>query len=318
MDSVNSLMDTFNKGGIEVSRDEALARKEELENSVSYMMMSDESKQDLRNRAVRLGIIPSSHKDAEFDKEKIQENIRKMQNSGGHKFRVINFDTYYELCMSIINTIRNKKIPNDSFLIGAPNGFGKQSFVTDCLLASLRNGWITVPYISLTELGELKAANDKKIMRGLMGLDTKVKKKIYNVKTDETEDVEEYYYYIMGDQEKELPTPETIFGMHSWSKYINAPILLCFFSGIESKMVESQVLKSIVTIRSAKGYPTIAMISDATEMYSRDPYIGKYIWREIVMEPAKGTAIKPSSITNHDVNRLIHISTFKNYILQGV
>jgi hypothetical protein len=226
------LMDAFDLSDTEIMDDEAIKRKEEIENNSSYLKMSPDSEKALRQRAVKLGIIPRGYINAEFNKDKIQENIRRMQNSGGHKFRVSNFDTYYELCMSIINTIRVKKLPDNSFLIGAPNGFGKQSFVTDCLLASLRNGWLTVPYISLTELGELKSYNDKIIMRGLMGVETAINKKVYSISDRNFYNDTEYSYYAIDDDTSEIKTPTIVTGQYSWSEYMNAPIMICFFSGI--------------------------------------------------------------------------------------
>ena len=39
-----------------------------------------------------------------------------------------------------------------------------------------------------------------------------------------------------------------------------------------------------------------------------------YIWREIVREPYKGQASFVDKDQYHDLNKLLHISTFKSYI----
>lgn len=296
----------FEDSGIEVKDDVAVQRKAELDKATAFLRMSVQTEQDLRDRAVKLGLIPPGYRDATFDTNKIQENIVKQQNMSGHKFNVIRSKEYFETANSIINTIRANKIPDCSYILGAPNGFGKQSFATDCILASLNNGWITVPYISLLELGELKTANDRVIERGLMGMETEIAHQPFNFNTgkfDSDPEIVEQYYYAMGDKYTDIKNPTIITGRYSWSEYINAPVLVCFFSGIESKLVESQTLYTLLNIRSAKGYPTIAMISTSLDMYEKDPVIGRYVWKEIL---AYDTDC-------HDLNRVVHVSTAKIY-----
>ena len=305
MTNDNRISSLFSDGGIEIRDEEALRRKEKLESRSSYLTMSEDSVNDLRERAVKLGLIPNGYKDARFNREKIKDNIIKQQNVSGHKFKVIRHDEYFDTVESIINTVSTGSLPDKSYLIGAPNGFGKQSFATDCILASLRNGWITVPYISLLELAELKTANDKVLMRGLMGMETEIAKQPFNFNTGKYMDAE-YYYYAIGDKYTDIKSPTIITGQYSWSEYINAPLLVCFFSGIESKLVESQTLYSLLNIRSAKGYPTIVTISTALDMYEKDPIIGRYVWKEIL-------AYNEDSA---DLNRVLHVSTAKIYKLK--
>lgn len=306
MDTISKLIED---SGIEVVDDAAIRRKAELDKASSYITMSKESNEALRDRAVKLGLVPPPYRNAEFDQDKIQENITKQQNASGHKFKVIRSSDYFDIANSIISTIRANKIPDKSYIIGAPNGFGKQSFATDCILASLRNGWITVPYISLLELGELKTANDRVIERGLMGMETEIAHQPFNFNTgkfDTEPEIVEKYYYAMGDRYTDIKSPTIITGQYSWSEYINAPVLICFFSGIESKLVESQTLYTLLNIRSAKGYPTIATISTSLDIYLKDPVIGRYVWKEIMSYDDD----------SHDLNRVTHISTAKVYKLK--
>lgn len=305
---LNSL---FEKSGVEIQDDSALRRKDELVKKASYLTMSKESYEDLRDSAVRLGLVPKVYRDARFDTEKIHDNIVKQQNVSGHKFKVQRFEEYCNICNSLISTIGSNQIPGRSYLIGAPNGFGKQSFAVDCILASLRNGWLTVPYISLSELAEIKNANDKVLMRGLMGLETELAHQPFmhtSGKYETDSEIVEGYYSFMGDPYTDVKMPTVVTGRYHWSEYINAQVLICFFSGVESKAIESQMLATLLKIRAAKGLPTIALISTSLDMYEKDPVIGRHIWKEIL------------SYNNDswDLGRVIHISTFKAYQLKNI
>lgn len=303
--SENKSVKLFSEFGEDVREDEALKRKDELVKATAYMNMSEKTNNDLRTLAVNMGLIPPIYKNASFDKEKIQQHVLDLAKSSRDRIKVSRYNEYCETCYSIINTVRVGKLPTKSYIIGAPSGFGKQSFAVDCILASLHNGWVTVPYISLMELGEIRAANDRVIERGLMGMETKIAQQPFNYATGEYEDGEgiESYYWAIGDKYTDLKTPTIITGRYSWSEYINTPLLVCFFSGIESKVVESQTLYTILNIRSAKGFPTIALISTSLEMYKRDPVIGRYVWSEILT----------NNKDSNDVSRVYHVSTYKIY-----
>lgn len=304
------LLEKFKDSGVDIEEvnDSVENRKEKFNSRVGYITMSEQTELDLRSRAVKMGLIPPEYKHATFDSDKIKANITKQQNMSGHGFRVMRYNDYFDIASEIINSIRIKQLPKRSYVIGSPNGFGKQSFATDCILASLYNGWITVPYTSLIEIAEIKAQNDKQLMRGLMGLDTEIAQQRFNFNTGEYiddpngEDVEGAYSFI-GNPNTDFKSPLTITGRYSWSEYINTPVLICYFSGVESKAVESQILYTLLNIRSAKGYPTIAMISTALSMYEKDPVIGKFIWKEI----------KSYDKDERSYSRVYHVSCYKNY-----
>lgn len=302
----NDLLDTFKTSGLtvdeEVETSEERAKK--FKESVQYLSMNAESEKDLRKRAVRLGLIPPQYENAEFSADMVRANITKQQNKSGHKFKVQRSKDYFDTVNEIITAIRSKHLPKRSYLIGAPSNFGKQSFATDCILASLYNGWLTVPYISLTELAEIKIQNDKVIMGGLTGVEEKLVTDVftYDYGYDDPESLDYAYSYI--DSSKSfIKQPITITGRYSWSEYINAPVLVCFLSGLENKVVESHILYSLLSIRSAKGFPTIVMISTSLVPYERDPILGKHIWHEI----------KSYDESDCTYSRVYHVSCYKQY-----
>jgi hypothetical protein len=304
------ILEKFENAGVEIPdiKEAALGRKEDLVNNARPYTMSRDSVLGYRNLAVKLGLVPERYKMAEFSEEKIKENIKKEHSLAGHKFVVRRMTDYFEVVTEIINSIQRKQLPSRSYLIGAPNGFGKQSFATDCIVYSLMNGWKTVPYISLSELAELKVANDKVLMRGLMGYEAKSEVIPFNFNAGEYDVDGTYteYSYTVNTADDLIKRPMVLTGQYSWSEYINAPVLFCFFSGQESKVVESQILYTLLSIRSAKGFPTIVTMSTSLNLYKNDPYIGKYVWNEIQSYNPNDTSY----------GKVYHVSCYKDYTTQ--
>ena len=233
------LVDKIQSSGIEVMDQDkdAIHRKEELVNSSKNFTLSEASIINYRNMAVKMGLVPDCYRNAEFSEEKVKENVRKEQALAGHRFTVKREEDYFNTVNSIMTALKMKRLPDRSYVIGAPNGFGKQSFAVDCIITSLYNGWKTVPYISLSELSEIKVANDKVLMKGLIGVSNKVDQIPFNYLSGST-DVEGRYnetYYSFTTEDNDIKRPTIITGQYSWSEYINAPVLLCFFSGVENK-----------------------------------------------------------------------------------
>ena len=148
-----------------------------------------------------------------------------------------------------------------------------------------------MPYISLSELAELRVENEKRLLKG-MELGTKVD---WNKEWDEPD----YKYYK--DNTRIFKVPEVITGRFSWSEYMNADMLFCFFSSMDSKVIESHTLKCILDIRGAKALPTVAFISTSLNPYKLDNNLREYIWDEIL-------AYKPDK---NCFDRVYHVSCYK-------
>lgn len=237
-----------------------------------------------RDQAVKEGIIPKSFMDSSFDVDKIRDNIRKQYSKTKGLYKVYKLNDYVQICMGILSAIRMKKLPARSYLIGAPNGFGKSSFVNECLITLRRQGFKVTPYISLWELAQIKVENEHKIMNPY-------KKYKENEHTYTEPNVTVGY----------LKKPEIVTGRFSYSEYINADCLFVYFSDIMSKELESHMLYQLLNMRGAKGLPTIVMISTSLEPYENDRELKEYVWDEI----------KAYDESKDCYDRVYHISCYK-------
>lgn len=238
-----------------------------------------------RQVAVELGLIPLAHRDNLFDEEKIKNSIR--LNILKNSYKVLRYATYSRLLGRILATIRLGQVPSQSYLIGSPNGFGKTHFATEAIISMNKLGWRTVPFTSLTELAELCAANERRLMQAL-----------YNGDVTFNDAAE----YSSSPSVKYTKKPKLIVGRYSWSEYINADCLFCYFTAVESRQIESRMLYRIVRERAVKGLPTIAFISTSLEPYLQDRALKEYVWDELLLD---------STTKFETVERLKHISCFK-------
>jgi hypothetical protein len=238
-----------------------------------------------RDQAVKEFIVPKAYENASFDIEKIKDNLRE-QYLKNKIYKVKKFDKYTGICQEILSTIRMKQLPRCSYLIGAPNGFGKTSFVNECLITLRKQGYKVVPYISLWELAQIKVDNEHRIM------------KPYRKFKEENGTV------IYSDPNKPVgysKSPEVITGRFSYSEYINADCLFVSFTDVVSKDIESHTLYQLLNIRGIKGLPTIAMISTSLEPYENDVNLREQVWNEI----------KAYSEKEYCYDRIYHVSCYK-------
>lgn len=253
-----------------------------------FYIMEGVSEAD-RAQAVTDYIVPFAYKNAVFDVERIKSNIKKARTRE-KLYKVKNFAKYQEICEKILNGLRMDKLPDMSYIIGAPNGFGKTSFVTECLITLRHYRINVVPYISLWELAQLKVENEVRLMSPF--------KKF----TEDTADGSVTYVEPAEQKYNAVKKPKIVVNNFSYSEYINADCLFVFLSGIESKEIESYTLKQVLSIRGAKGLPTIVMCSESLLPYENDQKLREYVWAEI----------KAYSEDVGTYDRVFHISCWKD------
>lgn len=239
-----------------------------------------------REQAVYEKLIPEAYKNASFDIEKIRANIRGQYYKCNKLYKVYRFNEYASICEKILSMIRIRELPKRSYLIGAPNGFGKTSFVNECIITLRKQGFRTVPYITLWELAQIRADNEQRITNPYQKFEKNGDKVVYKDRP-ETDEFKK--------------KPEIVTNSYSYSEYINADCLFVGFTNILSKEIESYTLYQLLAIRGAKGLPTIVTISTSIEIYETDPLLKEYVWDEI----------KNYDENKYCYDRVYHVSCYK-------
>ena len=248
--------------------------------------------------AVGLKIVPEHYRNVRFDEYSIRNNLINQHKKSRKAYRVHHFKDYMEICNEILTALRSGNVPRRSWIIGAPNGFGKTSFVNECLMTSLKNGWITVPYISLSELAEIRVAEEQRLMKPFSYEATT---KYWSEEQQDYLTEGQYYSYTNGKHAHDIiKKPKIVQSAHSWSEYMNAKCLFVHFTDVVSKDLESHVLYQLLSIRGAKGLPTIAMISTSLDPYLRDIQLKELVWNEIL-----------DYNDNDTYDRVKHVSCYK-------
>lgn len=93
----------------------------------------------------------------------------------------------------------------------------------------------------------------------------------------------------------------------SWDEYVNADLAICWIGIEQSIEAESKAISALMESRSAKGKPTICLISKSLALYKRDANIYRNYWSEIDdIKDNKGR-----------FNRFTHVSCYKRYSTMG-
>lgn len=296
-------MDVFDKIGLET---EEISGKFEFNEEGEVEVKGVDEKKELvytitdseREFAVRKKLVPLAYRNARFDDEKIRASLTEQAKRLRAKYQIFGYSEYFKTCSEILSSLRTHKQPRRSWIIGAPNGFGKTEFANECILTMMKNGWATVPYISLLELASIRAAEEQRLMRPFNS--ERITKVYVPERQEYLTEKEEYMYTNSVTPADIVKKPMLIESAYSLSEYLNAECLIVHFSGVESKEVESKMLMQLLAIRGPKGLPTIAMISTSLSQYVNDRALAKIIWDEIL---DYGTA--------DCYNKVKHVSCYK-------
>lgn len=278
--------------GKEAGMDMLEPKEKEKQHKIFYGLSTED-----RHVAVKKHIVPQAYENSAFDIEKIKENIRLMYKRSKGAFITYKLPDYEQICNGILSSIRMKKLPARSYLIGAPNGFGKTSFVYESLITLNAHGFRVAPYISLTELAQLRLDDEKELLHPKTNVVYK-----YMVK-----EAEQYYEVLKDNSGNEIigneyiKRPDKIENVFSFRDYINADCLFTFFTEETAREIESYMLSQILQIRGAKGLPTIVMMSKSLELYLKQPKLKQYIWDEILA----------FSEVDNCFDRVYHVSCYK-------
>lgn len=220
------------------------------------MRLENEQKErvEFERRNIRLGIkdqkmlelvIPEDRRESDFQEQKAKEHIGSM--AVAQNVMIKNYPNYVAGIIEILNNIENDSL-NQSYLIGSPSGFGKETAVYTGIKRLLAKGKKVVPYKSLVELGAIKVEYEKELLRQMRG--------VY-------------------DGNKEKPD-------FTWKDYLEADVLFTYLSSVASKELESEVLYGIMNIRSKNGLPTIVTTTFPIEAYTSVPKLKQRYWDDML------------------------------------
>lgn len=282
---VESSDDTFTKLKEETQGTNISVSENKKADMLANSLVTSLSNAD-RDQAVIECIVPKSYRDATFDVDKIKANAASQYVKTGRMYRLHKFNQYIGICESLLGAFRTKRLPERSYIIGAPNGFGKTSFVMESLITLRKQGYRVVPFISLWELAQIRVENEFRI------------KKAGGYRINNDDKVE-----MLGQvgTEAVLKKPIVVQNAFSFSEYINADCLFVQLTDIASKEIESAMLSQLLQIRGAKGLATIVLTSNALTAYTNDPKLKEYIWNEIL----------DFNEDTMSLDRVYHISCYK-------
>jgi hypothetical protein len=286
-DELGIKTDTSNqKVADEASKDESLRVIVTSTNDRPAQKLVVRLTDDDRDLAVRTNLIPSAYRNVSFDVDRIRENLKVQYKRFNGTYVIKKLSDYTTTCTEILSAIRMHQLPRRSYLIGAPNGFGKSSFVYESLITLQKQGFKVAPYISLWELAQIRVENEQRLMNP------------YRKFKDESTG---YEYTEPNRTVGYMKKPEIVTGRYSYSEYINADCLFVSFTDVISKDIESHTLYQLLSIRGAKGLPTIVTMSTSLEPYEVDRNLREQVWDEIKAEKEdKGL-----------YDRVYHVSCYK-------
>lgn len=214
-------------------------------------------------------IVPLEFRNTEFDSDRLKHDLSNLANT--QNIRVYRYNNYIDTINTILAQISVSELKN-SYIIGAPNDFGKSTFVYTALKRLIALDKKVVPYLSLVELAELKVEYENRLV-------DKLKNPRFSEPLRRGKD-------------------EVI-----WKDITDADVLFTRLSSVDSKYVESMVLSALMRLRGSKGKPTIVMAYTPLDPYINDEKLRSLYWDDMLSYTGKEE--------NTKVDRLIHRACYK-------
>lgn len=217
------------------------------------------SKQDAKDYALIHSIIPEDRIDDEFDINFLKSSIREMSKAEG--YIVKNFNAYEEALNNITGKIILGEKKHSSYLIAAPNGFGKTTFVNTAIKACILQGWTVAPYTSLLEIRELQLLQ----LGYLKGLTFPGEADYKNVKAEREQ--KERVFESFEQRLKDIYIKKGI----TYRDFTEAKLLFISLSSPAYSDIELPALKFILNERAKVQRATIVMSEYPIRDYQMDP-----------------------------------------------
>lgn len=222
-----------------VSNVEVLKRQLAETKAPNYIIQNDTKMNQLLDR-----IIPKDRQDDEFSKQIGNDKIIEILKATDS--RVVRATDFLDQLSVVLSEIALGVIKH-SYILGAPNGFGKTTFVYTGIKRLMAQGKKVVPYKSLTELAQIKVEYERNLLN-------------------------QFKYGYKDRESKEF----------TWQDYLEADVLFTYLSTPSSGELESAVLSSLMSIRGNNGKPTIVMVASSLKIYTINAELYKYYWCDML------------------------------------
>lgn len=299
-----------------------------------------------RQRAYNLGLISQAYINARFDIEMIRQNLikgnTKIKNGKPvYEKKVVGFPNYTKICTGILSALRFGQLPDRSYIIGAEKGFGKESFVSECLITMAACGMKTVPYISLFELACIKNATENKLLNPYkveaFNYVDAGKNKVENNKEQEPETRVSHDVIaltdvnvdslVRGEVYKRANTKELqkayadsydkrkMIYEYNYLDYLTADCLFLYFQDCYMGYTELELftLQAILSVRGVKGLPTIVVTESGIDKMKYSVGLRTTNISQDRINPLRSEIYNALFTSNKDhcrYSKLYHVSTF--------
>lgn len=204
------------------------------------------------NEAVEKGLIPEYRWEDEWDKDILQKDIVEMGKLYGYKLS--NYKMWSDTLTNILMTISSSLKITESYLIGAPNDYGKAIFAYTCIKRLYALNRRVVPYITLGNLGVLRKEYDR-------------------------------YIAYRAEPKKEFSSENK----YTWDDYVKAEIAFVSFTDVSRGWLEWNVLNSLISERSLNALPTIVFTRNSIELYKKDKDLKRQYIDELVAHNSRAS-----------------------------
>ena len=191
-------------------------------------------------------VIPYSRLQDDFSLTYYQKSIKMMLISQNCRLAREQED------ISTINKLLNESAQDGitcSYLISAPNSFGKTTAMHTIIKRYLLQGKTAVPYVSLSRLAELRLKHEKYLKSTLWG----------------------------------YPAEDGNINGFTWADWLNADIVAVKLTDFEAATVESAMLYSLLSHRGEKNLPTLVTTDYTIKPYLDNKQLKRVYWDNILV-----------------------------------
>lgn len=222
-----------------------IPKDKEIKERVTLVDLNLLKDREMYNKLIQ--VIPESRLKDEYSHDYYRYNVEMQLINQGYKLS--NEEEYVATLTKLLNEASLGEI-TESYLISAPNSFGKTTFIHTIMKRLLLHNRAVVPYIDLSSLAKLRLS--------------------YN---------ESVYFLTKSNIKKEILD----FNGFNWEDYLKADFVAVKLTDYESSLLEGSVLNRLVVSRGERGLPTIVTTNMPVAGYLGNRNLKQLYWDDILV-----------------------------------